>query len=191
MQTKLRLWLVNTISLIRIPLAVVFLGTAFTPHPGVTSVSIVALALAFVSDFVDGYLARSWGIVTKLGYILDGLGDRALYFTIIIAAVASHQLNAIVAFFILFRDLLLYATRSMVTDWSDSIDKTRFLTKLNAFWLRCLLLALLVEFYSVRIDLGMAGPVWVPGFGGVLAVTYVIFAYVSLFLMVSAYSDPS
>lgn len=41
-------------------------------------------ALAFLTDVLDGYIARKYDLITKLGRILDPLSDKLMTFTVIL-----------------------------------------------------------------------------------------------------------
>lgn len=59
----------NSLSFIRAPLALLFLQES-------TSLRILAIILAMVSDCIDGYLARRSQSVSKFGIILDPAMDK-------------------------------------------------------------------------------------------------------------------
>jgi cardiolipin synthase len=46
--------------------------------------AIAVLALAGVSDFLDGFLARRWGQTTELGRVLDPAADRLLTVVVVL-----------------------------------------------------------------------------------------------------------
>ncbi len=71
----------NIISMFRIVLIVVFVVMLATERDGW---AITALALAGFSDFFDGYLARRWNQVTKLGRVLDPTADRMLTIAVVL-----------------------------------------------------------------------------------------------------------
>jgi CDP-diacylglycerol--glycerol-3-phosphate 3-phosphatidyltransferase len=41
-------------------------------------VSLILFALGAISDWMDGYLARKFNVCTKLGGVLDHIGDKLL-----------------------------------------------------------------------------------------------------------------
>ncbi|MEL7463346.1 MAG: CDP-diacylglycerol--glycerol-3-phosphate 3-phosphatidyltransferase [Pseudomonadota bacterium] len=55
--------------------AVIFL---ILPRPGADLVAFVLFALAAVTDYLDGWLARKWGQVSGFGRMLDPIADKAM-----------------------------------------------------------------------------------------------------------------
>jgi cardiolipin synthase len=77
-----RVWTIpNVISMVRIALIVVFAVLLASHRDGW---AITALVVAGVSDFLDGFLARRWNQVTRLGRILDPAADRLLTLAVVI-----------------------------------------------------------------------------------------------------------
>jgi CDP-diacylglycerol--glycerol-3-phosphate 3-phosphatidyltransferase len=79
----MKLNLPNQITVARLILAVVFfvlLGqySQKTPKLWMLDVAAAVFIVAAVTDFLDGYLARRFGMVTDLGRILDPLVDKVL-----------------------------------------------------------------------------------------------------------------
>ncbi len=67
----------------------------------------VVLAVAGVTDFLDGYIARHFNQVTELGKILDPSADRILVTGAMIGAITSHSIPLVLAVIILFRELIM------------------------------------------------------------------------------------
>lgn len=77
-----RVWTIpNAISAFRIALIFVFVLCLALKQD---AWAITALAVAGVSDFFDGYLARKWNQVTKLGRLLDPAADRLMTLAMVI-----------------------------------------------------------------------------------------------------------
>ncbi len=74
----------NAITVARIPLAVVFfvlllLGGAFgLPDPGLRWAAGILFIVAISTDWVDGYLARRYDIVSDFGKLWDPIADKLL-----------------------------------------------------------------------------------------------------------------
>src|SRR4051794_32354879 len=80
----------NLVSFLRLLGVPLFLYLLLVPHADVAAV--IVLAIGGTSDWVDGFLARRLGQVSRLGELLDPLADR-LY---ILATLVALSLRAIV-----------------------------------------------------------------------------------------------
>lgn len=74
----------NALSLLRLGLVPVFALAYFQPGPNAHAWAALVYALAFATDIADGYIARKFNKITRLGRILDPLADKLMTFTVII-----------------------------------------------------------------------------------------------------------
>src|SRR6202163_1666014 len=75
----------------------------------------VVFALASITDFVDGYLARSRDSVTTFGKLMHPLADKLLIIAALISLVSLHRLAAWVAMVIIARELAVTVLRMGAT----------------------------------------------------------------------------
>jgi CDP-diacylglycerol--glycerol-3-phosphate 3-phosphatidyltransferase len=69
--------------------------------------------LASVTDFFDGFIARRWNQMTKLGAILDPLADKMLTLAAFLGLMIIDRANAWAVYFILTREFFITGLRVM------------------------------------------------------------------------------
>jgi len=86
----------NTLTIIRIVLVPVFVWLAFfyPPHRVGLPLALAVFIIATATDWLDGKLARKYGIITNFGKIMDPLADKILV-TAALLALALPPLQAI------------------------------------------------------------------------------------------------
>lgn len=89
----------NGISLLRLPLAAAFVVTESTWG------RLFILAMAGISDILDGWLARRLGQTSRSGQILDPLTDKLFVFAALTSFLIQNQLAPMQLVILLFRDI--------------------------------------------------------------------------------------
>ncbi len=101
----------NVLTVLRITLVPVVVVALLGDTPGGDVLAAIVFALASVTDFVDGYLARSRNSVTTFGKLMDPLADKMLIVAALISLVSLHRLAAWVAMVIIARELAVTGLR--------------------------------------------------------------------------------
>ena len=75
----------------------------------------VVFSLAAVTDWLDGYLARKWEVVTVLGKFLDPLADKLIVMAALIMLIPHDRAPAWAVFLILAREIVVTGLRSIAS----------------------------------------------------------------------------
>ncbi|HET6479507.1 MAG TPA: CDP-diacylglycerol--glycerol-3-phosphate 3-phosphatidyltransferase [Actinoplanes sp.] len=107
----------NVLTVVRIVLVPVFLGLVVSSGLVGTSSRIAAclvFCVASATDFVDGWIARRWSLVTSFGKVADPIADKALTGTALVLLSVYDRLPWWVTGLILFREWGITALRFWV-----------------------------------------------------------------------------
>ncbi len=81
-----------------------------------TFLAAVLFSLASITDYVDGYLARTRGLVTKLGQIMDPLADKLLVSSTLVMLVSLGFMPGWIACVIIGRELAVTGLRCVLIE---------------------------------------------------------------------------
>jgi CDP-diacylglycerol--glycerol-3-phosphate 3-phosphatidyltransferase len=88
--------------------------------------SYTAAAVVFViaagTDWLDGRLARRWGVTTRFGAFLDTTADKLLVASALIALVAVHRVSPWVSLIIVGREFTILGLRAAVESGGRRFD---------------------------------------------------------------------
>ena len=105
----------NVLTVLRIMLVPVLVVALLGNTPEGDVLAAVVFALASLTDFVDGYLARARDSMTTFGKLMDPLADKLLIVAALISLVSLHRLAAWVAMVIITRELAVTVLRMGAT----------------------------------------------------------------------------
>ncbi|HET6465101.1 MAG TPA: CDP-diacylglycerol--glycerol-3-phosphate 3-phosphatidyltransferase [Nitrospiria bacterium] len=103
----------NLITLLRIFLIPVFILVFLTPTAPRSLAAAVIFFIASLTDLMDGYLARRWEQITKLGKFLDPVADKFLVLAALIMLVDFHRVSSWIAIVIIGRELAVTGLRAI------------------------------------------------------------------------------
>ncbi|MBX9837060.1 CDP-diacylglycerol--glycerol-3-phosphate 3-phosphatidyltransferase [Silvanigrella sp.] len=81
-------------------------------NPSMTDIAAaIVFAVAAITDFFDGWIARKFNVETVLGKLLDPLADKLLVVSAMVILVEKHRMDGLIAVIIIVRDLGINAIR--------------------------------------------------------------------------------
>ena len=83
----------NKLSILRIIMVPLFVVAYFMPSDWTVFVALGIFLLAAITDFLDGYIARKYNLVTTLGKLLDPIADKILVCAALFCMAASNPLR--------------------------------------------------------------------------------------------------
>lgn len=103
----------NALTMLRIMLVPVFIIVLSTRVAHGEYIAAGIFIIASFTDSLDGYLARKWKQVTKLGIILDPLADKLLVTAALISLVELQSLAGWIAIVIIGREFAVSGLRAL------------------------------------------------------------------------------
>ncbi len=109
------------VALIPLVVGVFYLPTTWlTPYQqGVASTAVFIVAA--VTDWFDGFLARRWNQTSAFGAFLDPVADKLMVAGALLVLVEFRNLNAMIAFIIIGREIAISALR----EWMAQIGASK------------------------------------------------------------------
>ncbi len=107
----------NKLTVARLVLAIPFIYFLENSSNGDWTYKIIAFvifALASITDFLDGYLARKHNLITDFGKVMDPLADKVLVISALVVMVALNYIPSWMSIVVIFREFLISGIRIVV-----------------------------------------------------------------------------
>ena len=125
----MRWTLPNTLTALRLlaapGVAVMFL---YFSRPLADWFALLLFISAAVTDWFDGYIARTWSLESKLGAMLDPIADKAMVLIALMVIVGYSSMSpwlVLPATFILFREVFVSGLREFLGDTAGTLKVTK------------------------------------------------------------------
>ena len=158
-------YLLTLSRILAVPILVFLL---WRPAPIDYAITFVLYCIVGLTDYLDGYLARAWGSISRLGQFLDPIADKIMVAAVIIMLVSTrkmsgepviHGLHIVPALVILLREIIVSGLREFLAPLQASIPVSKLAkwkTTLQLVALGALILAGAVPDQSWVHDVGLA-----------------------------------
>ncbi|SLM30331.1 CDP-diacylglycerol--glycerol-3-phosphate 3-phosphatidyltransferase [Desulfamplus magnetovallimortis] len=145
--------------IVAVPLLVILMM-----YPGKIALLLAAalFSLASITDYLDGYFARKYGLVSNLGKILDPLADKLLVTSAFIMLVSLAYIPAWVACMIIGRELAVTGLRCVIIEQGEDVSAS-WLGKYKTGFQIAAIIPLLIHHSYFGIDFGAIGSVLLYG----------------------------
>ena len=138
-------------------------------HSALWSILAGALfVMASITDYLDGYFARSRNQNSVLGRLLDPIADKLLVVSALLIIVANRMVNPITyvpVIIIMCREVLVSGLREFLAEFRVGMPVTRLAKWKTAFQMTAIAMILLKRLYIIGPSVGVLGEwlLWIAG----------------------------
>jgi cardiolipin synthase len=151
----------NIITFIRIFLIPVILFLLFSENPNIVLIAGLLFIVSSVSDYFDGYLARTLNQSSKLGTLLDPIADKLLIASVIVVLVDTgviSNIHVVPAIIILLREIAISGLREFLAKLNTDMPVSKlakYKTTFQMVSLSILIISLGFELNDLLWNIGL------------------------------------
>ncbi len=172
----------NKLTVLRLGLTVVFVATLSLDFPGHFALALGVFLLAAATDYLDGVIARKFGLVTDFGKLMDPLADKVLTASAFVCLIPFGAFPPWAVIVIISREFLITGLRLLASNKGKVLPAEK-LGKHKTAWQMATILYFLGLLAAKDLGFG-AGPVfgtlWTRGGAFLVAVTVILTFYSGL-----------
>lgn len=106
--------------------------------------------IASLTDFLDGYIARKYNMVTDFGKMVDAIADKMLVNSVLIILASTGTINAIIPVIVILRDTIVNTIKMIAGNKGKAVAAI----KTGKIKTACLMLGIaLTLFYNLPFEL--------------------------------------
>ena len=151
----------NIITFIRIFLIPIILYLLFSENPNIVLIAGLLFIISSVSDYFDGYLARTLNQSSKLGTLLDPIADKLLVASVIVVLVDTgviSNIHVVPAIIILLREIAISGLREFLAKLNTDMPVSKlakYKTTFQMVSLSILIISLGFELNDLLWNIGL------------------------------------
>ncbi|NPV04988.1 MAG: CDP-diacylglycerol--glycerol-3-phosphate 3-phosphatidyltransferase [Syntrophaceae bacterium] len=149
----------NAITVLRIGILPVLFLVLLEPGEGMSLAIAILFILAALTDLLDGYVARRYNIVTRIGKLLDPIADKIIMSTALVLLIPIGRAPAWVVALMIMRDFAVDGLRSMAAAEGHVIEASR-IGKYKTLCQIVAVSALIIHYPIYGIDASSIGTVF-------------------------------
>lgn len=175
----------NKLTVLRICVIPIFLvallGNFFEPDTG-RYIALGIFVCASLTDFLDGYIARSRGLVTNFGKLMDPLADKILVASALIALVELGSLPSWLAVTVITREFLVTGIRLIaLSENQEMVISAAMPGKIKTVSQMALIIFILLGFTGTIADYTVTVLIWIVIFFTVISAADYMIKNISIF----------
>ena len=121
---KVKMNLPNKLTISRMGLTVAFMFFLFAHGAIYKILALVIFAIAAFTDFLDGHIAKKYGLISDFGRFMDPIADKILIIAAFLAFVEMGLVPAWMVIIIIFREFIITGMRLMALRKDRLIEAT-------------------------------------------------------------------
>jgi CDP-diacylglycerol---glycerol-3-phosphate 3-phosphatidyltransferase len=145
----------NRITIFRMCIIILFIPAILASNIVFNYIALFLFAVASISDWLDGHLARKWNIVSVFGKVMDPLADKILVVSTLLCFVQMNLVPAWMVVIIIGREFMVSGIRMMAAQdgkiiMASSLGKAKTMIEMTAITTVLLLKVIqdTIEYYN-------------------------------------------
>ncbi len=151
----------NKLTVLRMALIPVFLILALNGQP---TIACLVFIIASLTDFLDGYIARKYNLVSDFGKLMDPLADKLLVMSALILFVEFGTLPSWMVIVILAREFIISGIRTVAASNGKIIAASKWGKFKTIFQMVAIISTLLVLLPDKGADVLLDNTLWLLAF---------------------------
>ena len=112
----------NTLTLFRVMAVPIIVVLMLFPNRVCTFVAAILFSAAAITDYLDGYIARTRGLVSNLGKVMDPVADKLLVSSAFIMLTSLGWVPAWVVCIIIGREIAVTGLRNIIAENREDVS---------------------------------------------------------------------
>ena len=142
----------NKLTMARVVMIPVFLVLLYLDFKGHLYAALAVFILASVTDFIDGYVARHYNMITDFGKFMDPLADKLLVFSAMAWFVEMAWMPAWAFFVVIAREFAVTGLRLIAVEQGRVIAAGKSGKVKTASTMVCICLMLAIPSVALRLE---------------------------------------